>query len=107
MRTALGRFACVRGLFSLGFTLDADRSRTVTPTRAVAVVDPEQRKKDAAALVLQRLLRGRAAQTRMYEGLQSRLPLIRVWPLIQHAYTIICQPTSLLSFIRPWHAGYV
>lgn len=35
-------------------------------------------KKDAAAMVLQRLLRGRAMQTRMYEGLQSKLALIRV-----------------------------
>lgn len=40
--------------------------------------DPERRKKDAAAMVLQRLLRGRAAQTRMYEGLQGRIGLIRV-----------------------------
>ena len=45
---------------------------------ALLTADPVKIKKDAAAIVLQRLLRGRAAQTRMYEGLQSRIALIRV-----------------------------
>ncbi len=57
----------------------AARTDAATPSKALLLsMDPERRKKDAAALVLQRLLRGRAAQTRMYEGLQSRIALIRV-----------------------------
>ncbi|DBA91605.1 hypothetical protein WJX77_012297 [Trebouxia sp. C0004] len=54
------------------------RTDAATPSKALLLsMDPEKRKKDAAALVLQRLLRGRAAQTKMYEGLQSRIALIR------------------------------
>ena len=45
---------------------------------ALLTADPVKIKMDAAAIVLQRLFRGRAAQTRMYEGLQTRLALIRV-----------------------------
>lgn len=57
----------------------AARTDAATPSKALLLsMDPERRKKDAGALVLQRLLRGRAAQTRMYEGLQSRIALIRV-----------------------------
>ncbi len=57
----------------------AARTDAATPSKALLLsADPERRQKDAAALVLQRLLRGRAAQTRMYEGLQSRIALIRV-----------------------------
>ena len=56
----------------------AARTDIATPSRTMMAADPERRKKDAAAMVLQRLLRGRAAQTRMYEGLQGRIGLIRV-----------------------------
>ncbi len=65
----------------------AARTDTATPSKALLLsMDPERRKKDAAALVLQRLLRGRAAQTRMYEGLQSRIALIRV---SSHAFFVL------------------
>ncbi len=64
---------------------NAARADTATPSKSLLLsMDPERRKKDAAALVLQRLLRGRAAQTRMYEGLQSRLALVRVSSQFSH-----------------------
>ena len=56
----------------------AARLGTASPMAALLTADPVKIKMDAAAIVLQRLFRGRAAQTRMYEGLQTRLALIRV-----------------------------
>lgn len=57
----------------------AARTDIAAPSRdALLSADAGQVKKDAAAMVLQRLLRGRAMQTRMYEGLQTKIALIRV-----------------------------
>ena len=57
----------------------AARTDIAAPSRDLLLsAEPAQVKKDAAAMVLQRLLRGRAMQTKMYEGLQSKLALIRV-----------------------------
>lgn len=40
-------------------------------------------------MVLQRLLRGRAMQTRMYEGLQTKIALIRVRLLPHDVHTVV------------------
>ena len=57
----------------------AARTDIAAPSRALLLsAEPGQVKKDAAAMVLQRLLRGRAMQTKIYEGLQTKIALIRV-----------------------------
>lgn len=47
----------------------------MVPTEAPPLPDPDGR--HAALVLLQRLLRGRAAQNQMYAGKESRLQLIR------------------------------
>lgn len=70
----------------------AARTDIAAPSRALLLsAEPGQVKKDAAAMVLQRLLRGRAMQTRMYEGLQTKVALIRVRLLPHNMHKLLPQ----------------
>ena len=77
----------------------AARTDIAAPSRALLLsAEPGQVKKDAATMVLQRLLRGRAMQTRMYEGLQSKIALIRVRS---------CLMTCTKVFAKGWQRSFV
>lgn len=81
----------------------AARTDIAAPSRALLLsAEPGQVKKDAAAMVLQRLLRGRAMQTRMYEGLQTKIALIRVTLMLHEMHKDAFQKLGKKTFLSRW-----